>query len=338
MSGVPKRHHYVPRRYLAKFTDPETPSGQEAYVHTFNVRTGEIRRRSPRNLAVRNHYYSFMPEDGAELETGLEGALGEVEFAGFNVLDQLAIGDISPADLTDEDRRHAALCIALMARRVPRSRDHVESQTAEVMKRMAKFAAGHPEAFANTVNEARRKEGKPPAEPEEIERARQFLRSEDYALEIDPAYSLRMMLKLATDVAPMLFRTRWRILEAPEGSQFLTSDAPFVMVTTDRDVPRFYGVGLATPGMEAIFPLSPTKLLLMSLHHPEGTEVISPERVAEANRRILTHADQLGFAASNRDMGSFNGLRSGDWIPLTDAVGPLPLEEPDDGGEPEAES
>jgi hypothetical protein len=138
---------------------------------------------------------------------------------------------------------------------------------------------------------------------------------------VDPLLSLQQMIQLAPVIAQYAYNYRWRILEAPAGSEFFTSDRPLVLVSTSKH-PAFFGLGAGweSPWMEATLPLSPSALLMISLHHPDGREVVSPDAVAEANLRTATFATRV-YSRSPVDARQLNRPKGWEWWkPLSSAL------------------
>ena len=66
--------HYIPRFYLKEFTDPETPDSWEPYVWVYEHASKEWKKKSPKNIASKPDFYSFVDQKGEkrdEIEKGL---------------------------------------------------------------------------------------------------------------------------------------------------------------------------------------------------------------------------------------------------------------------------
>jgi hypothetical protein len=313
-----KRQHYVPRGYLAAFTDPATPAGQEPYIWVYERETAEPYARSPRKLAVRTHYYSFATESG-ELDTTVEEFLSKIESTGIRLIQRLIAGE-APDSFTEEDRGALAYFIALMSVRIPGFRDSVEKFAADVMRKVALVSALHPEHFERTMREAYAAKGEKP--PENIEVVRQFVLSGEYELITSPLWSLQALIELAPTGAQYIYRYQWRILRASTGVRFITSDNPLVLVSTEKlPAPYNWGTGWETPWMEATLPLSPDTCLLISLHHPQGIEAIHAGTVNEINLRTASYATEAVYSSVQIDPRTLN--RPPKWVwwePVTAAL------------------
>lgn len=303
-----KRQHYVPRSYLRAFTDLTTPQGQEPYIWVYE-RGQEPYAKAPHKLAVKNYYYS-MEIDGQRDNT-VEELLERVETSAIPVIKNLYSG-MDPRELTEEPRSWVAYFIALMSLRIPKFRETVEKFTAEVMRKISLMGARNPKYFERTMREAYAAKGLPP--PTDIEGVRQFVLAGEYTVTADPGHSLQMFVQLAPDVAKLVYDCSWRLLEAPTNSAFITSDSPLVKVATKRLPPPWnMGTGWHTPWMEATLPLSPSRCLLMSLHHPEGIERISAQQLQDINWRTAAHAHEGIYSSSEIDPRSLDRPGSWEW-------------------------
>jgi Protein of unknown function (DUF4238) len=190
--------------------------------------------------------------------------------------------------------------------------------------RMSLMGAAHPESFAPTMREAYRAKGKEPPDDASIEATRQFILSKEWTVTTNPTVSLQHMLALAPEVADYPYQMQWRVLEASPEHEFITSDAPVVRVSTVSQ-PAWMGLGAGweTPWMEATFPLSPRRCLLLSHHHPEGVEAISAAQVAEINLRTASFATEQAYSASQMAPELFNRPPGWTWWqPATEALLP----------------
>lgn len=310
------KQHYVPRAYLAEFTDPNTPRGHEPFLWVFEREEEAPYRRAPHKVAVKRDYYTATVD--GEREDAVEEMLSQIEGKAIPVIRDLARGG-DPSALGEDERQALSLFLGFLETRVPKFRQMVEKTTGDIMKMVSRVSAEHPEDFERTIREAARKKGEPP--PADIEAVRRFALSGEYEVAVDPLMSLQMMLSQGPKIAEFAYGFEWRVLEAPVGEVFITSDTPLVRVATEPPPARWMGVGWFTPSMEATFPLSPAACLLVSLHRPTGREQITAERVREVNRRTAAFAEREVY--SSREIGADNLNRPKDWerwAPLTDAL------------------
>jgi hypothetical protein len=320
--STPKRQHYVPRAYLAHFTDPGTPHGQEPYIWVYD--RDEIRpyARAPHKLAVRTHYYSILADSG-EWDTTVETMLAEVEGRAIPNIRKLIGGD-PPESLPPDDREWLAYFIGLLSVRIPAFRDTVESFVADIGRRIGLLGAQHPDYFARTMRKVYEAKGEKPPDAEQIESIRQFVLSGEYDIKTNPVLSLQTLIQMAPVAAQYVHAYRWRVLRAPADTPFITSDHPVVLVSTRKLPPPFgWSAGWETPWMEATIPLSPATCLLVSLHHPEGVEEVDSSTVAEVNLRTASYAAEAVYSSRRIDVEILNKPSNWDWWhPVSEALVP----------------
>lgn len=75
--STPKRHHYLPRFYLDRFTD-------RGRLYLFDREEAEHRIQTPKNTAVQTHFYTADMPDGSGPAPRRTG--GPNSCAGFRVL------------------------------------------------------------------------------------------------------------------------------------------------------------------------------------------------------------------------------------------------------------
>lgn len=303
----------MPRAYLAGFADPKTPIGFEPYLFVYPRSTGPY-AKAPKKIAVRNHYYSFDVEGASD--QGIEDALSKVESDAIPILRRLNEGT-PPESLSDEQRGALSFLLAFMEVRVPRFRNMVETFTAEVMRDVGMLAASHPDYFKRTMIEASVAKGVDP--PTNIEEIREWVLKGEYELTTDPIVSLRAFLEVAPPIAEMIFSFQWRVLRAPVGSGFFTSDSPITRVSTMKQ-PAWMGVGWLTPWMEATVPISPDNCLLISLHGHEGCETISSAQTREINWRTAAHALEEVYSSRILDLSELNRPSEHSWQPASEST------------------
>lgn len=325
------QQHLVPRAYLKGFTDPHVPGGQEPYLWIYERGGKGEYRRAPQKTAVRKHYYSFRDE-GGKRDMSVEAFLGKLESLGMPILKRLAGGD-DPSSLSDNDRLSFATFAAALSVRTPRWRDMVERSAAELMGRATRVMASDKESFKDSVRRAISAGAM--KEPVDIERMREFILSGEYDLSVNPVFSLAMMVQLIPHITPYLYGYKWRLLEtSADRIGFVTSDAPLTQVSTERlPAPYGWGAGWETPWMEATLPLTPKCCLLISLHHPEGREVVSEKTVREVNWRTAAHAGEKVFSSRKLASPTRELDRPRDWEWWQPATSELVPTQPEAEGE-----
>ena len=312
-----KAQHYVPRCYLQRFCDPASHPGLEPYLWVAS-KEGKLFKRAPKKVAVQSYYYSFV-DDENNLHHDVELHLAEIEGKADPIIEKLIAG-AEPDSLARDERKALSMFFAYMCIRAPRFRAHWERQLGSLTRLVGQVAASN-KAYFKEVMQKLKDEGH--MDPDaDIEELRQFVISGKYEVSSSPVVSLKVILDLADPVAYEINDFNWRILRAKDMARFFTSDAPLTMIST-TDLPALWGIGWQSPWMEALLPLSPTTALLISQHHPSGTEEVDFSSVQEANRRTAAHADEQVYSHNPIDAAELN-LPFGwnGWKPLSDDVLP----------------
>jgi len=189
----PKHHHFVPRWYLEKFTDPHS-----GFLHVYDRKTEAWRKQKPDKLMKINRYYkqSHVPDgiDPYILERGFGSWL---EPKAKDALDKLLY---SPSELDAEDSAIIMLYLELQRLRVPRQ--------AEMVKQLLT-------TFMNTdlLDEL----------PPELA---SMVRNKQVIVKINDSFRFNFMHGVTGSLIPYFARMHWSIVKAREGYGFVTSDSP----------------------------------------------------------------------------------------------------------------
>lgn len=228
--SVPKQHHYVPKSYLARFSDAA------GFLHVYDQRSTQFRRQRPKEVMRINAYYrqSWAPE-GIDPNV-METTLGEwLEPEGKTSLDRLIA---APETLTDDDTATLFAYLEVQRIRVPR-----QAESAKVAMRAAILRL----APADVVNE--------------IESGRFLLTIKDGA-------RFEAMRALVGKLGPWFASIQWEIFTAAEGASFITTDSPVAFYHPQLPPPAEAGIGLR--GTMVCFPLDSKHALVMRHHQHTG--------------------------------------------------------------------
>ena len=86
------RAHTVPRFYLQSFVAPESEAAREPFIWVGWLATGEIKRRSPKNVSIRRGLYDG-PGGFEEPDVTIEAHLAKIESAASLAIRRLASGN-----------------------------------------------------------------------------------------------------------------------------------------------------------------------------------------------------------------------------------------------------
>ncbi len=248
---------------------------------------GEYRQQTPKNTAVRTHYYSYEDEHGNKDAT-IESLLAMVEGQAWPVIDK--VGERKP--LSIKDRKNLALFLAFLKVRVP---DH-ERAIAELSDKVSKAInewVFESETASQNILESQEKEQEAESCAVGANGPTEFLELERFSLALPRKESLQVMFRTGFEVALHLERMDWIFICAPKNTAFVTSDNPFVIVPPRGHNPDD-GIGLVTPGAKKIVPLTSETCLIA---YDEGyetvyTRIVPRTEVRTINRSVAAHCDQ----------------------------------------------
>lgn len=268
----PKRHHFVPRSYLARF-------GRDGSVLVRWRGRKDLVATSTANIAVETGFYDVVGPDARRstvVEERLAGLEGEAMKA-IRAADQaLALPGPNSAD-----RVALATFLATQMTRTPEQRERVMFP-----RRVATFAADREidrDLIARYLCEVHL--GFPP-QPSEVQAALDYVHvalRDPEAITKD--LSIQLMLASVEKLVPVILNLHWN-LEIARKPRLVTSDAPLLVWRRPTPRDRFEGIGLAN-AEEVRFPLDPGKQLVLTQNpRPETVTRIEPGRVRACNDDI----------------------------------------------------
>jgi len=281
----PKKHHYVQRAYLHRWSDV---SGN---IYICDLSNGNIHKGPAKSAAWEKYYYCLQDPSHPEYRFEIEEFLGkDIEGPAGPLIDKLD----AERGLSSEEKAHLALYIAFQKTRVP----FFEKFSNELAEKMDK------ERLLNTLNDKALFERIMSENAEKYKAWKRIPSREEMikALEEDRVqmkyprgHSLKTMLQLSGPLSDLYAQWRWILLET-KASNFITSDNPAVTISLARKEGGTLG--------ETTFPLSPKHCLLID-QESQGKLLIteeSSEGVKEINRRTLLHATRYLFGSSKETL------------------------------------
>jgi len=280
-----KRHHFVPRSYLARFAGPD------GHIWTYDTKSNSVRASSPENTGYEKYLYSQTLPDGSRSDE-LENLIEKLESPVFPVLDKLD----NRARLEEEEREALGKFIAIMFVRS----DAFRLKYAEMAMGLAQvqmFAtAAHKGAFESTRKRIEEKEGRSLTNQEVESIRKTMLDPSGLEIQVDKEWSLRALSFFDT-AAPIFNRMNWTTLTCPEDRFFITGDAPVVHGVPSEHANRFFGGGLSDHHIEVTFPISAKACLLGTWKSGVPSwSALAPEGVKKINRQQAVHSLRFLFA------------------------------------------
>lgn len=289
------RHHWLPRFYLAGFTDLDVPPPPyEPHLWVYYLEQRSWGKRSPRTLARRSGYYTLTDASGKPSHD-LESLLSRLENQAATLI-RTKITDGTP--LTDEERRAFAFFVASMFARVPSLHETWGKFFADigtdVLALCHQMYSENPEAFEAVKERYRQATGKDDLgnlRPEDLDPSLCQIKTR-HPVTVAVAFS-----GIET-FAQTVYQMGWTFVRAGDGNSFITSDTPVCMFNPKADR-SYYGHGLAYTDVEVTLSIT-RQLAFLAGWHSQGVRFTSPapERlVKQVNMRAMLPARQFLIAA-----------------------------------------
>ena len=221
--STPKSHHFVPRSYLARFSD------SDGFLHVFDRHLRSFRRQRPKEVMTINHYYRQEWAPSGVDPNIMEKGLGEwLETHAKKSIDRLIH---APATLTEPEMETLLSYLELQRIRVPRQFDMAKTLMRETLMR-------------NMPSEAAAK-----------------IHAGRISLTIEKPARFEYIRTLVGGLLPWFGIMKWEICQAEEGASFVTTDSPVSLYNPAAPPPAEPGLALA--GTKVFFPLDSRHVLLL---------------------------------------------------------------------------
>ena len=220
----PKKHHFIPSSYLARFTNTS------GFLHVFDRKAcDQWRRQQPKEVMhIRNYYRQEWAPAGVD-QNIFEKSLGEwLESTAKNAIDCLIL---APSNLTEQDFAMFLVYLELQRLRVPR-----QAKMAMVLMRDTILRFAPPDIIAD-------------------------IHAGKFQLTMKKSARFDYMRMMVGQLHPWFSRMEWTVIEAEKGSAFVTTDSPLSLFNVGCPPPAEAGMALA--GTRVLFPLDSRHLLVM---------------------------------------------------------------------------
>jgi len=285
----PKRHHYVPRWHLKRFSN----NSKNPRLWVFAKSRDAFYETSITNAAVIHQYYRW--DSGDERAGVVEQGLAALDARAAEVLPRLERGHA----LRGTEPNVVAAYVATQRARVPAMRESIQEliETVGAYGAEQTFAAqNEDEMFARALEEGRVRTR------EEFDQMRreslEAVRERKVKVTMEPIMNFALHMQNTEQLAWYIEEMSWVILEAAPGSEFLISDNP---VTLRSSAPEVAGwpPAFGDPDVEITLPLSGRALLRISHDGSlQGRGCAVYAEVERFNRRTWEDAQEYVFGSS----------------------------------------
>lgn len=218
-----KMHHYVPRSYLARFTD------EKGFLYVLDTHSKALRRQRPKEVMKINSYYRQQWAPIGIDPNILEASLGEwLEHETKWAIDYLIS---EPSRLNDTDVANLLCYLEVQRIRVPRQAETFKRLMHETILRLA------PKDVASAIESGK------------------------FSLSIKDAARFDLMKMAIGSLSPWFGSMQWEVFTAAPGAAFITTDSPVSFYNGSIPPPADAGVGYK--GTMVFFPLSSRHALVM---------------------------------------------------------------------------
>lgn len=284
---ISRRHHYVPKFYLAGFTPSATP---DDYLWVFDKKTGKSWKSKPENVAFeRDFFRADVPGFSPNI---FENALSEFESKASGVLKDLIRTASMPAG---ESFIILMNLIALMATRIPGFRDAISEPLSEMGKFILKMLVSSPDKYKAQVRKMKR-DGFKALENVPYSKVKKFVESDEYEISVSREWLTGFQLECAGFIVPLLLKRNWTlaVINNQERS-FITSDRPVVLMWAKK-MPGFWSPGFGVPDTELIFALSNKLALLGRFEGFSQIVKVTMSQVSAINSAIRLFSERYFYS------------------------------------------
>jgi hypothetical protein len=274
------KQHFVPRSYLAAWTDPATPEGQEPYVWVIPPNGGTGKKQAPKNVFTETDFYTFKNADVGD-ELVLEKGLAQLEQR-FVSLRESVLEKRRP--LSEQDTLVLCAFASAMRGRTRVRREHIRGQWRRVLdmgeslrQQASRSTPEERAALGGLVPEG----GTPAATMDDVKEL------------VDNPITATLAQRVEVEV-PFLLQFDIAILNTGLIPGFITSDHPCIRrIPEQESIPLNQRLsGTVHPETEITLPISPRQLVVLSLSPVNGYQDCSPAGVGSYNQRTWMYADE----------------------------------------------
>lgn len=288
-------HTAAPRAYLNRFARKQSPLDRKPKIWVYE-RGKTPFPSTPGRVGKKNGYFAVKQKNGSSDES-MEEILASLEARGAAILPLLSCETYV---MSSRDQESLIGYIALAFARASARRDLSKKMFGYICDAYKELVAD--EVWLREQVKAYEYFTGVLTSPEQISGATKRVIQKMSDPEQANNGFVQGLLRLAEAIFTDLRSKPWQVWEAPERSQFITTDNPVVTLKADTWGAFSPGWGFRTPGATAAFPLSPRCCLLIGDGIPVGSRYwrkATLRDVSGVNQSLAMCMDRWAYAADH---------------------------------------
>jgi len=290
-------HHYVPKVYLTGFFDPKQVARKQNVLWRYRP-GGRPEAKGLTKVAEQTDFYD-LPELGDE-DNDIEEMLSQIERTVSWHLKKLRDGKWP---LTHREKAEVAGYIALQYTRTPWFRELANKSAISLQRAGLKDMLERPGEVEDFLEQMKRETDETVGDVDSLKKFMERVADGSIPAEQkNKAWNAKVMLQHSNDLSERFFRMRWSLVEAPEGSAFITSDVPTSIVDPAVETlgPEGYKISAE---MEVYFPVSP-HFAVVGDHRsgPDRRLAITAESVQNFNADQMKRCQEIYASLHSKEL------------------------------------
>lgn len=283
-----KRHHVIPRFYLANFTN----GGERAdgMLWRYERGGGEPIPIHPNDASVIKHFYRAKDVDGEEHNV-FEEHLRKLEDIAAPIIRAIVEDRRTPRA---EEYASLSLFVASMHYRTAALRDIFFGFGKSFIDKVVYKAAKDPIKWRQKIAEFQSQGFELGGmDPEDLRKW--YLNRDNYTISLNPGAAMSLYFKLLPQLAKQIASMDHTIIDARDDLQFLTSDNPVAIVDIGGETGKWKG-DFDSSGAQITLPLSSRFTFLASWGGPVGFASCDTFFKRHINKRTACRASRYVFS------------------------------------------
>lgn len=276
--SVPRKHHWLPKMFLAPWTSDGTVDGQLQVLDKESARRWSAR---PVNAAVERDLYMINLAGVTDdiTATEIEDTFATIEGSAAPVLGSVLNGDGMPSG---EDRENLIALIAILTIRVPSRLAWLDS----VMRAPVELTYRRLEAAGKLPQ---------PDDPALAAKMKEWFDQGLIKIKIKQNARLAMMVSMLPTLMDLLMRRHWTVVRvSDDAGDLICGDHP-VLLEWIKQAPEGTSPGFGMDNTAVFVPIGPATGLLGLWNAEPKTDRLTAKQVSFWNGQLLGHVSRFAF-------------------------------------------